>query len=146
MTGVSPEIRTAARLRRARSAGSQPGDGHNGVSAFAARTLRIRPESKAAVVPKARIASSPFSSKGELSVPAGKVSGGLGAGCYHRLKVMREVVGHREEEDELVRLMVAYQAGELAAFELLYGRLAAELRRYFQAVAEGVGQDLVQET
>jgi RNA polymerase sigma-70 factor (ECF subfamily) len=49
-------------------------------------------------------------------------------------------------DDELVRLMVAYQAGELAAFELLYGRLAAELLRYFQAMAEGVGQDLVQET
>ncbi len=53
-------------------------------------------------------------------------------------------------DDELVRLMVAYQAGELAAFEGLYGRLAAELCRYFQAAgAPGVdmaAQDLVQET
>jgi RNA polymerase sigma-70 factor (ECF subfamily) len=50
-------------------------------------------------------------------------------------------------DDELVRLMVAYQAGELAAFEGLYERLAAELRRYFQGTgAEGSAQDLVQET
>jgi RNA polymerase sigma factor (sigma-70 family) len=62
---------------------------------------------------------------------------------------MREA-GNHIDEVELVRLMMAYQAGELAAFELLYGRLAAELRRYFQATlatgADGAAQDLVQET
>ena len=62
---------------------------------------------------------------------------------------MREA-DHPGDEDELVRLMAAYQAGELAAFEGLYARLAAELRRYFQATlatrADGAAQDLVQET
>jgi RNA polymerase sigma-70 factor (ECF subfamily) len=59
---------------------------------------------------------------------------------------MREA-DHPGDDDELVRLMVAYQGGELAAFELLYGRLAAELRRYFQATGwDGAAQDLVQET
>jgi len=52
-----------------------------------------------------------------------------------------------QDDGELVRLMAAYQAGELAAFEGLYARLAAELRRYFQSTAfEGAAQDLVQET
>ncbi|HSS52374.1 MAG TPA: RNA polymerase sigma factor [Thermoanaerobaculia bacterium] len=52
-----------------------------------------------------------------------------------------------KDDDELVRLMVAYQAGELVAFEGLYERLAAELRRYFHATgADGAAQDLVQET
>jgi RNA polymerase sigma-70 factor (ECF subfamily) len=62
---------------------------------------------------------------------------------------MREAENHgdRDGDDELVRLMVAYQSGELAAFEGLYGRLAAELRRYFQATGwDGSAQDLVQET
>ncbi|MFY9824625.1 MAG: sigma factor, partial [Thermoanaerobaculia bacterium] len=55
--------------------------------------------------------------------------------------------GDGKDGEELVRLMVDYQAGRLAAFELLYGQLAAELRRYFQAAAaDGVAQDLVQET
>src|SRR3954451_19132406 len=59
---------------------------------------------------------------------------------------MSEATNHGDD-DELARLMVAYQAGELAAFELLYGRLAAELRRYFPATAaDGAAQDLVQET
>ncbi|HEX4964621.1 MAG TPA: RNA polymerase sigma factor [Thermoanaerobaculia bacterium] len=54
--------------------------------------------------------------------------------------------GSHEDEEELARLMMSYQAGELAAFELLYGRLAAELRRYFQATVSEGAQDLVQET
>jgi len=59
---------------------------------------------------------------------------------------MREA-DHQGGDDELVRLMVGYQAGELAAFEGLYARLAAELRRYFQATgAEAAARDLVQET
>jgi RNA polymerase sigma-70 factor (ECF subfamily) len=53
---------------------------------------------------------------------------------------------NEDGDEELVRLMVDYQAGRLAAFELLYGRLAAELRRYFQATTADSAQDLVQET
>jgi RNA polymerase sigma-70 factor (ECF subfamily) len=44
---------------------------------------------------------------------------------------------------------VAYQAGELAAFERLYATLAGELRRYFSAGMEppaSAAQDLVQDT
>jgi RNA polymerase sigma-70 factor (ECF subfamily) len=55
----------------------------------------------------------------------------------------------RDDEEELVRLLAAYQAGELAAFERLYATLAGELRRYFMAsvgVPEGAAQDLVQDT
>lgn len=53
----------------------------------------------------------------------------------------------RDDGEELVRLLVAYQAGELAAFERLYATLAGELRRYFAAsVPEGGAQDLVQDT
>jgi RNA polymerase sigma-70 factor, ECF subfamily len=53
------------------------------------------------------------------------------------------------DEEELVRLLVAYQAGELAAFERLYATLAGELRRYFAAGMEppaNAAQDLVQDT
>lgn len=46
---------------------------------------------------------------------------------------------------ELVHLLVAYQAGELAAFERLYAVLAGELQRYFLAHG-AVAQDLVQDT
>lgn len=51
-------------------------------------------------------------------------------------------------DDDLVHLLVAYQAGELAAFERLYAALAGELQRYFQAQDPGGGtaQDLVQDT
>lgn len=45
--------------------------------------------------------------------------------------------------------MIAYQAGELAAFERLYAVLATDLRRYLAAAAREDGsavQDLVQET
>src|SRR5262245_55641028 len=51
-------------------------------------------------------------------------------------------------EEDLVRLMVAYQAGEWSAFERLYAVLAPELRRYFAAAApqRGASADLAQET
>ena len=54
----------------------------------------------------------------------------------------------RPEDAELVRLMTSYQAGELAAFERLYARLAGELGRYFAAAAEKgmAAADLVQDT
>ncbi|HZF10245.1 MAG TPA: RNA polymerase sigma factor [Thermoanaerobaculia bacterium] len=57
----------------------------------------------------------------------------------------------QDEDDELVRYMIAYQAGELAAFERLYAALAAELERYFSAAAPtgsvgSAAQDLVQDT
>ncbi len=53
----------------------------------------------------------------------------------------------RDDGEELVRLMMAYQAGELPAFERLYSTLAAELRRYFATTAaDAAAQDLVQDT
>jgi RNA polymerase sigma-70 factor (ECF subfamily) len=62
----------------------------------------------------------------------------------------------QDDDDELVRLMIAYQAGQLAAFESLYAALAADLSRYFAAaISTGAGagpgagsavQDLVQDT
>ena len=53
-----------------------------------------------------------------------------------------------DDEAELVALMVDYQAGQLAAFERLYGRLAGELERFLAAVLRDpqVVRDLVQET
>lgn len=54
----------------------------------------------------------------------------------------------RGDEEALVRLMIAYQAGELSAFRNLYDHLYPELRRYF-ARAERSGmarEDLLQET
>jgi RNA polymerase sigma-70 factor (ECF subfamily) len=64
---------------------------------------------------------------------------------------MEERQEDREEADELVRLMIAYQAGELAAFERLYAALAADLRRFFGNSLAGDpnragGQDLLQDT
>jgi RNA polymerase sigma factor (sigma-70 family) len=58
---------------------------------------------------------------------------------------------HREpEETELVELMIAYQAGELPAFERLYALLAGDLRRYFAVTvsipSESGAQDLLQDT
>jgi RNA polymerase sigma-70 factor (ECF subfamily) len=47
--------------------------------------------------------------------------------------------------DDLVSLMVAYQAGGLDAFEGLYASLAPQLRRHFAATGPA-GLDLVQET
>jgi RNA polymerase sigma-70 factor (ECF subfamily) len=55
----------------------------------------------------------------------------------------------RQDDGELVRLMTAYQCGELAAFERLYARLAGELERYFAAAEKGAAAaaaDLVQDT
>jgi RNA polymerase sigma factor (sigma-70 family) len=54
----------------------------------------------------------------------------------------------RQDDEELIRLMTAYQAGELAAFERLYALLAGELGRYFSAAAEKrvAAPDLVQDT
>ncbi|HEY0553953.1 MAG TPA: RNA polymerase sigma factor [Thermoanaerobaculia bacterium] len=54
-----------------------------------------------------------------------------------------------DDDEELVRLLVAYQGGELAAFERLYATLAGELRGYFAAnveASESAAQDLVQDT
>jgi RNA polymerase sigma-70 factor, ECF subfamily len=48
-------------------------------------------------------------------------------------------------EEELVRLMVAYQAGDLGAFEELYAALADDVRRYFARVHPGAAGDLVQD-
>lgn len=51
------------------------------------------------------------------------------------------------DDDQLVELMIAYQAGDVAAFERLYLLLADEARRFFARVhREPVGaHDLVQE-
>ena len=52
------------------------------------------------------------------------------------------------DEDRLVQLMIAYQRGDIGAFEEIYALLADEVRRYFQR-AERNGssiQDLVQDT
>lgn len=53
-----------------------------------------------------------------------------------------------DDEDELVELMIAYQAGRLDAFERVYLALADDLRRYFVVVARDatIAQDLVQDT
>jgi RNA polymerase sigma-70 factor (ECF subfamily) len=53
-----------------------------------------------------------------------------------------------DSEAELVALLVDYQAGQRAAFERLYGRLAGELERFLGAVLRDpqVVRDLVQET
>jgi RNA polymerase sigma-70 factor (ECF subfamily) len=51
-------------------------------------------------------------------------------------------------EDDLAVLMVAYQAGELPAFERLYALLAADLQAYFAASVRDatLARDLVQDT
>jgi RNA polymerase sigma-70 factor, ECF subfamily len=53
-----------------------------------------------------------------------------------------------DDEDELVEVMIAYQAGRLDAFERLYLALADDLRRYFVVITRDatVAQDLVQDT
>lgn len=62
-----------------------------------------------------------------------------GPRCYHRIV---------DRDADLIPLLKAYQAGELAAFERLYTALAGELHRYFQAngAAGAAAQDLVQDT
>jgi RNA polymerase sigma factor (sigma-70 family) len=51
------------------------------------------------------------------------------------------------DEEELPSLMAAYQAGELAAFEALYARLAAPLRQYLLSLTfqAATAEDLLQE-
>jgi len=48
-------------------------------------------------------------------------------------------------EERLVELMVAYQAGDLAAFRELYVTLADELRGYFARTRGDAARDLVQD-
>lgn len=52
------------------------------------------------------------------------------------------------EDDGLVSLMIAYQAGRLEAFEALYGALANDVRRFFAAsiLEPAATYDLVQQT
>ena len=54
----------------------------------------------------------------------------------------------QEQELQLVKLMVAYQTGDLGAFEQLYGALARQLRQYFFNAERdrSVADDLVQDT
>ncbi len=60
---------------------------------------------------------------------------------------MRDREPPRDRDGELVRLMIAYQAGGLDAFTQLYAELAGELRRYFAAIVDsGAVQDLMQDT
>ena len=62
---------------------------------------------------------------------------------------MEDVSAHAgDEERELARLMVAYQGGELAAFEAIYAALAPALHGYLLALSRdgSVAQDLVQDT
>lgn len=51
------------------------------------------------------------------------------------------------EQGRLVSLMIAYQAGDLAAFEALYGLLVEDLRRHVGRIERerGLAHDLVQE-
>jgi RNA polymerase sigma-70 factor (ECF subfamily) len=51
-------------------------------------------------------------------------------------------------EEDLAALMVAYQSGELAAFERLYAGLAPPLRQYLRSLTFDVAtaEDLLQET
>src|SRR3954467_3905055 len=51
------------------------------------------------------------------------------------------------DEPRLVELMVAYQAGDAAAFAQLYSLLAAEVRRHFARshLDPGLARDLVQD-
>jgi RNA polymerase sigma-70 factor, ECF subfamily len=55
---------------------------------------------------------------------------------------------HEPEEEDLRRLMAAYQAGDIAAFDALYARLAARMRRYLAGLGRDGArvEDLVQET
>lgn len=52
------------------------------------------------------------------------------------------------EADRLQRLMVAYQGGDLEAFEGLFAALSVPLRNYLTSLARdrSVGEDLLQET
>lgn len=52
------------------------------------------------------------------------------------------------DEARLIGLMIAYQSGDLSAFEQLYALLADEVRRYFGSAQRdrGLVHDLVQDT
>jgi RNA polymerase sigma-70 factor (ECF subfamily) len=54
----------------------------------------------------------------------------------------------QEPDLRLVQLMVAYQSGDLDAFQQLYGALAEHLRHYFRNAEHdrSVAEDLVQDT
>jgi RNA polymerase sigma-70 factor, ECF subfamily len=54
----------------------------------------------------------------------------------------------QSDERRLVELMVAYQSGDLSAFEQLYAALVEDLRRYFLKVQRdrAAAHDLVQDT
>jgi RNA polymerase sigma-70 factor (ECF subfamily) len=56
--------------------------------------------------------------------------------------------GARDGGDELCQLMVAYQNGQMSAFEILYARLASDLRGYLTALTwkRDKAEDLLQET
>jgi len=58
------------------------------------------------------------------------------------------VAGLNVHDDELISLMIAYQGGEMAAFEALYAALAPPLGRYLRALTRDAGraEDLLQET
>jgi len=53
-----------------------------------------------------------------------------------------------QTDEELCELMVAYQAGELSAFEAIYARLAPKLRGYLSSLTwkASLSEDLLQET
>lgn len=60
-----------------------------------------------------------------------------------------EAAGHGTQVgDELCQLMVAYQNGQMSAFESLYARLASDLRGYLTALTwkRDRAEDLLQET
>jgi RNA polymerase sigma factor (sigma-70 family) len=59
----------------------------------------------------------------------------------------RSSVPEHEEEAQLIELMVAYQAGDLGAFEQLYAMLIDDVRRYFLKTHRdhGGASDLVQD-
>ena len=56
--------------------------------------------------------------------------------------------GAQDGRDELSQLMVAYQNGQMSAFESLYARLASDLRGYLTALSwkREKAEDLLQET
>ena len=135
ITGGAPVRRSAARLRRPSSAGSQSLVGQ--VSG-----LR-RPRAWTPRASGTTAGSHPIASSSGLLVSAGVGrSAGKGVrprGDFLRIatdrwddeRCSRDDQGRQEpgtdDDDELVRLMTAYQAGELAAFERLYALLAGEL-------------------